>query len=100
MKVTIEMIPYGYANRITKETLISLTGQNERTVREQLSELACKYPLCLSSQWAGVFRPLPGERRYVEICKEETKNRGKSIFARLRAYEDFLAIEMQPTLGL
>ncbi len=49
MRVTIDMIPYGFNNRITKETLASVTGQDERSVRKQLSELAAQYPLCLSS---------------------------------------------------
>lgn len=59
MRVTIDMIPYGFNNRITRETLISITSQSDRAVRHQLSELAAKHPLCLSSHWKGVFRPLP-----------------------------------------
>lgn len=98
MRVTIDMIPYGFNNRITRETLISMTSQSDRAVRHQLSELAAKHPLCLSSHWKGVFRPLPSERDYVEICKAETLSRGKKTFNRIRAYKVFLDDDIQPSL--
>lgn len=98
MRVTIDMIPYGFNNRITKETLVRITGQNERDVRRQLSELSEQYPLCLSSHWSGVFRPLPGERKYVEACRKETYSRGKNVFRRMKAYNAFLEDDLQPSL--
>lgn len=98
MRVTIDMIPYGFNNRITKETLMSITSQEERSVRRQLSGLAAQYPLCLSSHWTGVFRPLPEEKNYVEVCRKETLSRGKNTFSRIKAYNTFLEDDVQPSL--
>lgn len=98
MRITIDMIPYGFDNRITKETLVAITNQDERTVRRQLSELAALHPLCLSSKWKGVFRPLPSEKKYVEICKNETFSRGIKTFNRIKTYKVFLDDSLQPSL--
>ncbi len=98
MRVTIDMIPYGYNNRVTRESLSELTGASDREVRRCLSVLAAKHPLCLCSKWKGVFRPLPCEREYVEICKAETLSRGKNTFNRVKAYKVFLDDDLQPSL--
>lgn len=42
MKVTREHIPVGRDNAITRHRLCEITGQNDRTVRQQIAELRAK----------------------------------------------------------
>lgn len=42
MKITREHIPVGRDNAITRQRLCEITGQNDRTVRHQISELRAK----------------------------------------------------------
>lgn len=46
----------------------------------------------------GVFRPLPEEKNYVEVCRKETLSRGKNTFGRIKAYNTFLEDDVQPSL--
>lgn len=90
MKMTIDMIPYGKVNAISREQLVRLTGLSDRDVRECISILRQKHPICSSSSYQGYFRPTEAEISEAEHTRNETAKRARALLSQLKTLNHFI----------
>ena len=98
MHVTIDMIPRGRKHAITREALRSLTGQNDRTNRQDIRDLIdAGYVILSDSKTSGYWLP----ETYEEVLEyiEKQESRGKACMARAKSARRLYKVRDQIGLG-
>lgn len=92
MKNTIDYIPTGHENAVTREELSRLTGLSDRQVREDIRIASIHGDLILNMQdGKGYFRPSPTkDDAYVISWINMTHNRINEEQRKMRIAERFL----------
>ena len=86
--LTIDMIPYGRENAVTREQLCVLTGMTDRIMRKALHELRRDYCIINLQNGRGYFRPVETDGPLVKrFLKQERARALSSLWASRGAKE-------------
>lgn len=89
--MTIDMIPFGKENAITRRRLVEMTGLSDSQVRIELSKLKRTYPICSSARYQGYFRPRETEKEEAIATREELMNKAYTILSQMKTLTNFIS---------
>ena len=80
----------GKENAVKHDVLMSLTGLNDRRLRQALEQ--ARYDFCICNNQDGKGYYLPKNKREAKAYLKQEVNRANSIYKRLKGTRDFLNI--------
>lgn len=86
----VNIIPFGKENAISRKELTRITGLDDRTVRELISEARTEVVILSAYDGTGYFRPTEAEKKEAEIWLNKEKHRAISTIRSLRAAKRFI----------
>lgn len=90
-----EYIPFGFENRVSRDSLVALTGLSDATIRHLISEAKelRGVIICSSCHYVGYFRPrrnIPSEVEMAKSCLKELNTKAFTILGQQKAFKKFI----------
>lgn len=99
MSITIDLIPRGKENAITREQLCSLTGMNDGAVRKAIRKLIDEGAVIMSGcHTKGYYQPTSYDE--LDAYIEELTNKGLSCLKRANSAKEMRNNRSQLFMGL
>lgn len=81
----VDYIPHGRMNAISRNSLVTLTGLNDRAVREAISKARRDTPILNMQDGSGYYQPTEDDVDELRHFVAQETRRAKSIFWSLRS---------------
>lgn len=86
----LKFIPFGKENAISRTSLCTATGLNDRSMRENINRARKRAVVINLSDGSGYYRPTDDDIAEVIKFKKQEENRAKDVFSNLQPVRKFL----------
>lgn len=86
----LKFIPFGKENAISRTSLCTVTGLNDRSMRENINRARKRAVVINLSDGSGYYRPTDDDIVEVIKFKKQEENRAKDVFSNLQPVRKFL----------